>query len=222
MVRYFYKWFSPAHYTHTVHICRVLPAAVCLSDYIHIHYISMSSIWVRLLLHSVHTAAFVTHLQLPTLTTASCVLPWTFISAHSVLPVWQEMEGQLTRQRRTPAALNAPLSTETCTCFYSSQLFIPSLLRVASWSKRGLLILLAKTRGFPTFHHSPSLVGSCANSSWWCRRDLKRLKMLGLEPNPKFPPSLCCPQPHPNFLPNSLHKQPVKCFSSDTEQSVLC
>lgn len=135
MVRYFYKWFSPAHYTHTVHICRVLPAAVCFSDYIHIHYICMSSIWVRLLLHSVHTAAFVMHLQLPTLTTASCVLPWTFISAHSVLPVWQEMEGQLTRQRRTPAALNAPLSTETCTCFYSSQLFIPSLLRVASWSK---------------------------------------------------------------------------------------
>lgn len=59
---------------------------------------------LELLLHSMHRAAFVSHLHSPTLTTASCVLPWAFISAHFTLPVWQETAGQLTRLRRTPAA----------------------------------------------------------------------------------------------------------------------
>ena len=53
----------------------------------------MSSVWVRLLLRATHTAALVPHLRSPTLTTASCALPWTFISARLALPVRQENGG---------------------------------------------------------------------------------------------------------------------------------
>jgi len=85
---------------------------------------------------------------------------------------------------------------ETCTCCYSSQLFVPSLLCVECWSiRRGLL--LAKPHGFPTFHHFPSLVGSRANGSLWCGKALKLQKSLDFEPEPEFPPSPCFSKPPP-------------------------
>lgn len=112
-------------------------------------YIFMSSVLVRLFLHGTHTAALVSHLHLPTLTTASCVLPWTFISIHLALPVSQEMAGQLTRIHRTPAAPNALLSMETCTCFDSSQLFVPSLMWVQHWPMWRPLALIRQATQFP-------------------------------------------------------------------------
>lgn len=67
-------------------------------------------------------------------------------------------------------------------------------------------LLLAKPHSFPLFHHSPALVGSHANGTWWRGRTLRS----------EFPPSLGCPQPPPPFLPLI-----GKCLSSHTEQSVL-
>lgn len=66
--------------------------------------------------------------------------------------------GQLTRQRRTPAAPNAPLSMETCACFDSSQLFVPSLLFVEHWSMWRPLALKRQATWFP---HISSLSFPC-------------------------------------------------------------
>lgn len=43
----------------------------------------------------------------------------------------------------------------------------------------GLLLLIAKPHGFPTFHHSPSLVGSCANSIQWHSSETSELVGFG-------------------------------------------
>lgn len=58
-----------------------------------------------------HTPLLLKHLHSPALTTASCALPWTFISAHLLLPVWQETVGQLTSWRSSPAT---PKYTVSC------------------------------------------------------------------------------------------------------------
>lgn len=168
-------------------------------------YLFMSSIWVRLHLHThTHTAALVTHLHLPTLTTASCVLPWTFISAHLALPVWQEIVCQLTRQGRTPAALNAPLSVEMC-LFWQQPVICPPPFCVWSYGPcGGCLLLLAKPHGFPAFHHSPSHVGRSANSTLLHGRDLKFQNSLGLEARPEFPPCPSATQDPTPFLSQSL------------------
>lgn len=63
----------------------------------------------------------------------------------------------------------------------------------------GLLLLIAKPHGFPTFHHCPSLVGSCANSIRWYSSETSEL--FGFGPRPEFSPSPGCPQPHP--IPSS-------------------
>lgn len=77
----------------------------------------------------------------------------------------------------------------------------PPLCECSTGPCGGLLLLLAKPHSFPPFHHSSSLVGSHANSTWWRGRALELQKSLGLERRPEFPPSLGCPRPHP-ILPS--------------------
>lgn len=113
-------------------------AAVCLSQHSHTfvcHLFGFGSSYTA------HTHCCCCSAPACTLTTASCVLPWTLISTHLALPVWQETASQLTRQRRTPAA---PESVETLHLFWQqSVLFVPSLLCVS------MLVLLAKLSWFP-------------------------------------------------------------------------
>lgn len=123
------------------------------------------------------------------------------------------MVGQLTRQRRTPAALNAPLSMmETWDCFDSSLLFVLSRQCVEFWSM--LRPLNHQATWFP---HISSLSFPCGQL---CQHSVVQLWNLrtcwvwhqGLN----FLPLLAAPNPTP-FLPHSLYK----CLSSYTEQSVF-
>lgn len=110
---------------------------------------------------------------------------------------------------------------ETCTCFDSSRLFIPSLLCV---EHRSMWRPLARTCQATWFPHISSLSFPCGQP---CQQQLdgvggalKLQKSPGLERRPEFPPSPgCAPAP---FLPQSLCKLSEKCLSSYTEQSVLC
>lgn len=132
------------------------------------------------------------------------MLPWTFISTHLVLPVWKEIVCHLTRQRRTPAALNAPLSVETCLFWQQPVICPPPFCVWSSCPCGGCFLIFAKPHGFPAFHHSPSHVGRSANSTLLRGRGLKLHNSLGLELRPEFPPSpSAAPDPTP-FLPQSL------------------
>lgn len=86
----------------------------------------------------------------------------------------------------------------------------------------GLSLLLAKPHGFPTFHHSSSLVGCRANSTWWRGRAVEHQKLSGLEWRPEISsPFLAAPRTPPHSSLKSLRKQSEKCLSSYTEESVL-
>lgn len=189
-------------------------------------FVCMSSVWVRIPLH---TTALVTHLHLPTLTTGSCVLPWTFISAHLGLPVWQETAGQLTR-RRTPANLNAPLSVETHTaCFYSSQLFVPSLVCLCVLGCVCVCVTNADPCGGLLLFYSPSHMASphfITLLPLWAAvptvlgglGELWNFRSCQVwSQKPEFPPFSCSPQP--NLIPLTVFTSNLKTVHTQSSLS---
>lgn len=111
-------------------LCR-LSALIAVSAFLRpqSHILVCHLLWLGT--RAAHTAALVPHLHLPALKTASCVLPWTSLSPHLVLPVWQEMTRQLTRRWCTPAAPHAQVIHGNLSLFW--QWTIPPVRRVLLW-----------------------------------------------------------------------------------------
>lgn len=115
------------------------------------------------------------HLRSPALTTASCVLPWTFISALFLLPVWQEALGQLTTHLQH---LNTQLAvTKTCASFWNRSPKFSTLDRLSDqtqsrlclgWSGRCRHCLLRGHDLYTTAHSSkawPSRHKACSRNA---------------------------------------------------------
>lgn len=137
-----------------------------------------------------HAAARVAHLHLPTLKTASSVLPWTFLFPHLVLPVWQET-GPDAAAHLQPR-VHSWKRTLVLTVNYP-----PLLYDVLLWPAVALIL-------GPHFIPLLPCRGSGASRAQWRGRTLELQKLLGLT----FLPLFAGPRPltlHSSLF--SVHRQ---------------